>query len=90
MRESAAEIKSRIDKAASLDDVGLTPRRMTDIFKQEYGVSPKKYADADAKTDAPNALTDCFLLEKLRRKALEKQKKRKHRVILMITGIKDR
>ena len=36
MREIAAEIKARLDKAASLDDVGLTPRRMTDIFKQEY------------------------------------------------------
>ena len=45
MREIAAEIKARLDKAASLDDVGLTPRRMTDIFKQEYGVTPKEYAD---------------------------------------------
>ena len=45
MREIAAEIKTRLDKAASLDDVGLTPRRMTDIFKQEYGVTPKEYAD---------------------------------------------
>ena len=36
MREIAAEIKARLDKAASLDDVGLTPRRMTDTFKQEY------------------------------------------------------
>ena len=46
MREIAAEIKARLDKASSLDDVGLTPRRMTDIFKQEYGVTPKEYADA--------------------------------------------
>ena len=46
MREIAAEIKERLDKAASLDDVGLTPRRMTDIFKQEYGVTPKEYADS--------------------------------------------
>ena len=46
MRKIAAEIKARIDKAASLDDVGLTPRRMTDIFKQEYGVTPKEYADS--------------------------------------------
>ena len=30
MREIAAEIKARLDKASSLDDVGLTPRRMTD------------------------------------------------------------
>ena len=46
MREIAAEIKARLDKASSLDDVGLTPRRMTDVFKQEYGVTPKKYADS--------------------------------------------
>ena len=46
MRKIAAEIKARIDKAASLDDVGLTPRLMTDIFKQEYGVTPKEYADS--------------------------------------------
>ena len=46
MREIAAQIKSRLDRAASLDDVGLTPRRMTDIFKQEYGVTPKEYADS--------------------------------------------
>ena len=46
MREIAAQIKSRLDQAASLDDVGLTPRRMTDIFKQEYGMTPKEYADS--------------------------------------------
>ena len=46
MQEIATEIKVRLDKAASLDDVGLTPRRMTDIFKQEYGVTPKEYADS--------------------------------------------
>lgn len=46
MREIAAKIKSRIDKAESLNDVGLTSRRMTDIFKQEYGMTPKEYADS--------------------------------------------
>ena len=46
MREIAAEIKVRLDKASSLDDVGLTPRRMTDIFKQEYGATPKEYTDS--------------------------------------------
>ena len=46
MREIAAEIRARLDKAVPLDDVGLTQRRMADIFKQEYGVTPKEYADS--------------------------------------------
>ena len=46
MREIAEEIKARLDKSVSLDDVGLTSRRITDIFKQEYGVTPKEYADS--------------------------------------------
>ena len=46
MRSLAAEVKARLDQAASLDDVGLTPRRRTDVFKQEYGVTPKEYADS--------------------------------------------
>ena len=35
MREAAAAIKERLDRAASLDDVGLTPRRMTDVFSYD-------------------------------------------------------
>lgn len=35
MREAAAAIKERLDRAASLDDVGLMPRRMTDIFSYD-------------------------------------------------------
>jgi len=46
MREIATEIKARLDRAAPLDDVGLTQRRLTDIFKQEYGITPKEYANA--------------------------------------------
>ena len=46
MREIAAEIRARLDKAVPLDDVGLAQRRMADIFKQEYGVTPKEYADS--------------------------------------------
>lgn len=43
MREIASEIKARLDKAVSLDDVGLTPRRMTDIFKQQTRQTPTEY-----------------------------------------------
>lgn len=46
MRQIAAEIKRRLDSAMPLSDVGLSRRRITDIFKQEYGVTPKEYADA--------------------------------------------
>lgn len=35
MREAAAAIKERLDRAASLDDVGLTPRWMTDVFSYD-------------------------------------------------------
>lgn len=45
IREIAEEIKEKLDKAGSLKDIGLTPRRMTDIFKQEYGMTPKEYMD---------------------------------------------
>ena len=46
VREIAAQIKLRLDRAAPLCGVGLTPRRLTDLFKQEYGVTPKEYADS--------------------------------------------
>ncbi len=51
MRDIAAEIKQKIDKAGRLkqkalsDHVGLSLRRVTDIFKQTYGMTPKEYAD---------------------------------------------
>ena len=46
MREIAIDIRRRLDHAESLEDVGLTTRRLTDIFKQEYGITPKEYADS--------------------------------------------
>lgn len=51
VREIVAEAKQKIDAAVSagdaarLDDVGLTQRRLTDVFKQAYGMTPKEYAD---------------------------------------------
>ena len=58
MRVIAQEIKARLDRAAPLDDVGLTQRRITDIFKQEYGVTPKEYADSRRLHAAKKMLED--------------------------------
>lgn len=54
MQDIAIEVKQKIDAAfqsqtklnEQLQDVGLTFRRLTDIFKDEYGVTPKEYADS--------------------------------------------
>ena len=32
-------------EAVQHSDADPTPRRMTDVFKQEYGMTPKEYAD---------------------------------------------
>lgn len=58
MQEIAAEIKSRLEEAAPLEDVGLTYRRITEIFKQEYGVTPKEYADSLRLRTAQKLLTE--------------------------------
>lgn len=57
MQQIAQEIKARLDAAATLADVGLSRRRLTDIFKQEYGVTPKEYADAHRLRAAQDMLT---------------------------------
>ncbi len=52
MRDIAAEIKEKMDKTGRLNaktlskHVGLSLRRVTDIFKQAYGMTPKEYADS--------------------------------------------
>lgn len=54
MREIAEQVKQRLEQAAAsqdissnlLDGMGLTTRRLTDIFRQEYGMTPKEYADS--------------------------------------------
>lgn len=58
MREIAEKIKSQIDKAASLDDIGLSPRRMKDVFRKEYGITPKEYADSLRLRAAKEMLTE--------------------------------
>ena len=52
MHEIADEIRQKLEQAAvaqeapALEEVGLTARRVTDIFKQEYGMTPKEYTDS--------------------------------------------
>ena len=54
MREVAEKVKEKIDRAFSeqetfheeLRKIGLTPRRVTEVFKAEYGVTPKAYSDS--------------------------------------------
>ena len=52
MREIAEEIKQKLYSAMeesdqfTLENMGLTTRRLTDIFKQEYGITPKEYRDS--------------------------------------------
>lgn len=49
MRDIAVKIKEKIDNAGKLkqdtlsETVGLSLRRVTDIFKQTYGMTPKEY-----------------------------------------------
>lgn len=51
MQDIAIEIRQKLNNAVatnsqlSLEDIGLTPRRLIEIFKQEYGVTPKEYSD---------------------------------------------
>lgn len=51
MREIAEELKQKLHSAIkegnplTLRNMGLSTRRLTDIFKQEYGITPKEYRD---------------------------------------------
>ena len=66
MRDIAAEVKRRIDAAFAaraetrdpLSGAGLTRRRLTDVFKSEYGLTPKEYADSLRLREARRLLAD--------------------------------
>lgn len=66
MQDIAASVKKKIEQAvaaqetlaAALDAVGLTPRRLTDIFRDRYGITPKEYADSLRLKTAKRLLTD--------------------------------
>lgn len=66
MKEIAAQIKRGIDDAFTaqaeisqrIKNVGVTARRQTDIFKDEYGMTPKTYADSLRLEEAKRLLSD--------------------------------
>ncbi|HBK27529.1 MAG TPA: AraC family transcriptional regulator [Dialister sp.] len=51
LQDMAAQLRNKLDAALvkeevpTLQNLGLTPRRLTDIFKQAYGMTPKEYID---------------------------------------------
>lgn len=53
MKQIAKEVKQKIDLVyreqnelnSMLNEIGMSGRRLTDIFKDEYGLTPKAYAD---------------------------------------------
>ena len=51
IQEIAKEIKQKLEETTimnqhiSLENIGVTSRRASEIFKQEYGATPKEYVD---------------------------------------------
>ena len=66
MKDIASEIKRMIENAFAeqseinrkMQNIGVTPRRLTDIFKDEYGMTPKAYADSLKLREAKRLLSD--------------------------------
>lgn len=56
MIENAFETQTEINQ--KMRDVGMTERRLTDIFKDEYGMTPKAYADSLRLKEAKRLLLD--------------------------------
>lgn len=66
MREIAEMVKANIDRAFAqqenfnqdLTELGLSPRRVVDVFKAEYGMTPKAYSDSLRLNEAQRLLLD--------------------------------
>lgn len=57
MQDVAKEIRDKLDQSAALDEVGLCMRRFVEIFKQEYGMTPKEYVAVQRLETAKEMLT---------------------------------
>ncbi|MEW4411455.1 Ada metal-binding domain-containing protein [Clostridium sp. AN503] len=66
MKQIAEDVKCKIEKVyceqadlcQKLNEVGITGRRLADIFKDEYGMTPKAYADHLRLAEAKRLLKD--------------------------------
>ena len=66
MKQIAEDVKCKIEKVyceqadlcKKLNEVGITGRRLADIFKDEYGMTPKAYADHIRLAEAKRLLKD--------------------------------
>lgn len=66
MKEIALQVKEMIDKLFAevvslndkLGDIGISQKRMVEIFKDEYGMTPKSYTDTLRLQEAERLLKD--------------------------------
>lgn len=66
MKRIAEDVKNKIERVyreqidlyKKLNEVGVTGRRLADIFKDEYGMTPKAYADHLRLEEAKRLLSD--------------------------------
>lgn len=66
MKDIALQVKEMIDKLFAdgialndkLRDIGISQKRMVDIFKDEYGMTPKSYTDTLRLQEAERLLKD--------------------------------
>lgn len=73
MKQIAEDVKNKIEKVyreqmalnQELNGIGVSGRRIADIFKEEYGMTPKAYADCLRLEEAKNLLlkTDMKIID---------------------------